>query len=195
MPDLSFEQKLQGTICGIDEAGRGPLIGSVVAACVIIEDNIVLPAIDDSKKISEKKRAELFDFIINNLKYGIGEATSTEIDEINILNATMLAMQRSYKNLAINCDYALIDGNKCPDLSCKSISIIKGDSKSLSIAAASIVAKVTRDNMLIELDKKHPEYGFAQHKGYGTKKHLQAIEKYGIIEQHRKSFAPIKGSV
>ena len=195
MPDLSFEQKLQGTICGIDEAGRGPLIGSVVAACVIIEDNIALPAIDDSKKISEKKRAELFDFIINNLKYGIGEATSTEIDEINILNATMLAMQRSYKNLAINCDYALIDGNKCPDLSCKSISIIKGDSKSLSIAAASIVAKVTRDNMLIELDKKHPEYGFAQHKGYGTKKHLQAIEKYGIIEQHRKSFAPIKGSV
>ena len=177
-------------ICGIDEAGRGPLAGPVCAACVVLPKGVVISGVDDSKKISEKKRDALFDVIKEQaLDYGIAFASEKEIDEINILQATFLAMRRAVGKLEkVKPDFALIDGNKKPGLEIAERTIIKGDSKSANIAAASILAKVTRDRYMLEMAEKYPEYRFERHKGYGTKLHYEMIEKHGICDIHRKSF-------
>jgi len=177
------------TVCGIDEAGRGPLAGPVYAAAVILPVDCEIDGLDDSKKLTEKKRELLFDVIIKKaLAYGIGWANEREIDEHNILQATFFAMGRAVEALAITPDWALVDGNRMPPLSVPGQTLVKGDSKSASIAAASILAKVSRDRLLREWDKKYPEYGFAKHKGYGTKAHYDAIKQYGILPVHRRSF-------
>ena len=193
MPDLEIENSYQGVVCGIDEAGRGPWCGSVVAAAVVLGEGFPT-SLNDSKKLSEKKREQIFDEVLRTCKVGIGEASVEEIDFLNIGKATKLAMRRAYENLAKICriDAALVDGNQLPDLPCKMQFVIKGDAKSYSIAAASIVAKVTRDRQIHELAKQFPEYGWESNKGYGTAEHSQAIEKYGITAHHRKSYAPIK---
>jgi ribonuclease HII len=182
-------------ICGVDEAGRGPLAGNVVAAAVILNPDKPIAGLNDSKKLSEKKREQLFELIIrDSLAYAIAEASVAEIDELNILQASLLAMKRAINTLNITPDKALIDGNKIPpQLSIAAEAIIGGDALIAEISAASILAKVTRDQQLIELDKLYPNYGFAKHKGYGTKLHLEAIAKHGVINGiHRTSFAPIK---
>lgn len=177
-------------VCGIDEAGRGPLAGPVVAAAVILAPGTQLPGVNDSKKLTEKKREELFDYVRENaVAYGIGTADEREIDEINILQATYLAMTRAVQNLNVKADYALIDGNRIPpQLDIPAEYVIKGDGKVLSIAAASILAKVTRDRYMREMAKQYPEYGFEKHKGYGTKAHYQAIAEHGICPLHRRTF-------
>ena len=177
-------------IAGIDEVGRGPLVGPVVTAAVILPKDFYDERINDSKKLTEKKRELLYDVIMENaVSVGIGISSEDVIDEINILEATKKAMIEAVNNLSVKPEYLLIDAVKL-NIDIPQISIIKGDAKSESIAAASIVAKVTRDRMMIELDKIHPEYDFKHNKGYGTKKHIEAIEKYGIIKEHRKTFAP-----
>lgn len=178
-------------IAGIDEVGRGPLVGPVVTAAVIFPKDFNNEQINDSKKLNEKKREYLYNIIKENaLSIGIGIVDNNRIDEINILNATNEAMIKAIKNLTIKPDYLLIDAVKL-DIDIKSDSIIKGDEKSLSIAAASIIAKVTRDRMMYDLDKKYPEYDFKNNKGYGTKSHIEAIKKYGILNEHRISFKPV----
>lgn len=181
-------------IGGVDEVGRGPLIGPVVTACVVLPHNFKLDGLTDSKKISEKKREQFYEYIINNcVAYATGECSPDEIDKYNILEATKIAMKRAIDkvNKQVKLDYVLIDGNMKFNFDYKYKSIVKGDFKSISISAASIVAKVTRDRMLIELDKKYPMYGFKKHKGYPTKAHLEAIEKYGLIDGYRKSYGPV----
>ena len=176
-------------IGGIDEAGRGPLAGPVVASVVVFKKDTKIEGVNDSKKLSEQKRNELFDIIKEQaLDYGIGIVSNNEIDEINILNATYLAMNRAINCLKNKPDYLLIDAATIPNLNIAQKPIIKGDSKSISIAAASILAKVTRDSIMYEYDNIYPEYGFKSHKGYGTKEHYDAISKNGITEIHRKSF-------
>lgn len=187
--EISAGEKGYKSICGIDEAGRGPLAGPVYAAAVILPAGLEIPGLNDSKKLSEKKREELFDIITEKaVSYSIAFATAKEIDEINILQATFLAMRRAQEGLNIPADYALIDGNRMPPLAIDGETIIKGDAKSPSVAAASILAKVSRDRYMYELDKQYPQYCFAQHKGYGTKLHYECIEKYGISEHHRLTF-------
>ena len=191
--DYSYEQNAIENgfkiICGIDEAGRGPLAGPVYAAAVILPMGLEINGLNDSKKLSEKKREQLFDVICEKaIAYSIGIATEQEIDDINILNATFLAMRRAVNGLAIKPDYALIDGNQHPGLSIPDETVVKGDGKSMSIAAASILAKVSRDRFMLELSKKYPEYCFEKHKGYGTKLHYEMIEKYGVAPIHRRSF-------
>ncbi len=177
-------------IGGVDEVGRGPLVGPVVCACVVLPVDYFNEEINDSKKISEKKREKLFDIIMKDaLGVGIGMSSEKVIDEVNILEATKLAMKEAIDKCSIKPEHVLIDAVKL-ELDIPSTSIVKGDAKSQSIAAASIIAKVTRDRMMDELDKKHPEYLFKKNKGYGTKAHIEAIRKYGIIEEHRKTFAP-----
>ncbi len=178
---------------GVDEAGRGPLLGSVVACAVYINkiDDDIFEMVNDSKKLSEKKRELIYDKLISSdsIKYGIGVASEKEIDEFNILNATFLAMNRALENLNISDKLVVVDGNKLiKQYKGKQEYLVKGDSKNLSIALASIIAKVTRDKMMYEYDKIYKEYGIASHKGYGTKKHYEAIEKYGILPIHRKTF-------
>lgn len=176
-------------ICGIDEAGRGPLCGPVVAAAVILPKDKYIEGVNDSKKISPKKREKLYDDIKKEaISVGIGIVDVDIIEEINILNATKLAMIKAIKDLKIKPDYLLIDGNQLIDIDIEKQTVVSGDAKSESIAAASIIAKVTRDRMLINFDKLYPEYGFAKHKGYGTKIHIEAIKKYGLTPIHRKSF-------
>lgn len=176
-------------VCGIDEAGRGPLAGPVYAAAVILPSGIVIDGLNDSKKLSEKKREKLFDVIIENaVSYGIGFATEKEIDEINILQATFLAMRRAVENMKISPDFAYVDGNRDPMLGIPTETVIKGDANVPSIAAASILAKVSRDRVMYEMDKKYPEYNFAKHKGYGTKVHTEALKEYGPCEIHRLTF-------
>lgn len=182
-------------VCGVDEAGRGPLAGNVVAAAVILNPDKPIVGLNDSKKLSEKKREQLFELIVDNsLAYAIAEASVAEIDELNILQASLLAMKRAINALNITPDKALIDGNKTPPrLTVAAEAIVGGDALIAEISAASILAKVTRDRQLIELDRFYPQYGFAKHKGYGTKLHLEAIAKYGVINGiHRTSFAPIR---
>jgi ribonuclease HII len=182
-------------ICGVDEAGRGPLAGNVVAAAVILNPDKPIAGLNDSKKLSEKKREQLFELIIrDSLAYAIAEASVAEINELNILQASLLAMKRAINTLNITPHKALIDGNKIPSqLTIAAEAIIGGDALIAEISAASILAKVTRDQQLIELDKLYPNYGFAKHKGYGTKLHLEAIAKHGVINGiHRTSFAPIR---
>ena len=177
-------------IAGIDEVGRGPLVGPVVTAAVILPKDFYDERINDSKKLTEKKRELLYDVIMENaISVGIGISTEDVIDEINILNATKRAMLEAVNNLNVKPEHLLIDAVKL-NTDIPQTSIIKGDAKSESIAAASIIAKVTRDRMMVELDKIHPEYDFKHNKGYGTKKHIEAIKKYGIIKEHRKTFAP-----
>lgn len=187
-----FDEEIRtrfSVICGIDEAGRGPLAGDVYAAAVIFDDDTVIEGINDSKKLTEKKREKLFDEIISRAKaYCIATASVQEIEELNILNAAMLAMKRAYEGLGIDVDLALIDGNRTPDLSCRSEAVVKGDAISQSIAAASILAKVARDRYMLELDEKYPQYQFSKHKGYGTKLHYEMLKKHGISEAHRPSF-------
>ena len=175
-------------ICGVDEAGRGPLAGPVCAAAVILRDNQIIEGVNDSKKLSEKKREALFDVIREEaLAYSIAFATVEEIEELNILNATMLAMKRAVEGLSTKADYALIDGNKTPNLDIPCEYVIKGDANSMSIAAASILAKVSRDRLCREYAEKYPEYGFEKHKGYGTKAHVAALKEYGPCPYHRMS--------
>lgn len=176
-------------VCGIDEAGRGPLAGPVYAAAVILPKGHIVEGVNDSKKISEKKRDLLFDKIIDEcVCYSIGSASEQEIDEINILQATFLAMRRAVAGFEIKPDIALVDGNKKPGLDIAEQTIVKGDSKSANIAAASIIAKVSRDRYMLEMAEKYPEYQFEKHKGYGTKLHYEMLEKYGISPIHRKTF-------
>ncbi len=176
-------------ICGVDEAGRGPLAGPVCAAAVILPKGLEIPGLNDSKKLTDKKRRELFPIIKEQaIAYGIGIATHTEIDEINILQATYLAMQRAIDQLEGKADFALIDGNRAKDFGIPTRTVIKGDSLSASIAAASVLAKVTRDDMMLELAKEYPQYGFEVHKGYGTKAHYEALAKLGPSPIHRMSF-------
>lgn len=178
-------------IAGIDEVGRGPLVGPVVTAAVILPKDFYDERINDSKKLTEKKRELLYDVIMENaLSVGIGMSSPEVIDEINILNATKKAMIEAINNLSVKPEHLLIDAVKL-DINIPQTSIIKGDAKSESIAAASIIAKVTRDRMMVELDKKYPMYDFKHNKGYGTKKHIEALYQYGPIEEHRKSFAPV----
>ena len=176
-------------IAGIDEVGRGPLVGPVVTAAVILPKDFYDERINDSKKLTEKKRELLYDVIMENaVSVGIGISSEDVIDDINILEATKKAMIEAVNNLSVKPQHLLIDAVKL-NVDIPQTSIIKGDAKSESIAAASIIAKVTRDRMMIELDKEHPEYDFKHNKGYGTKKHIEAIEKYGILKEHRKTFA------
>ena len=176
-------------ICGIDEAGRGPLAGPVCAAAVILPEGHIIDGVNDSKKLSAKKREELFDKIIDEcLDYSIATADEKEIDEINILQATFLAMRRAVDGLKIKPDIAFIDGNKEPGLAISQQTIVKGDSKSMSVAAASILAKVTRDRYMLEMAEKYPHYAFEKHKGYGTKLHYQMLNEYGPWEIHRTTF-------
>ena len=189
----AYEKRAGGqgfsAVCGIDEAGRGPLAGPVCAAAVILPPDCDIPGLNDSKKLSEKKREALFPVIQEKaLAFGIGWATAEEIDRVNILQATFLAMARAVEALPTPADYALVDGNRMPPLPIPGETIVKGDATSASIAAASILAKVSRDRLLRRLDEEHPEYGFAKHKGYGTKAHYEAIRKYGLLPEHRRSF-------
>ncbi len=182
-------------IAGTDEAGRGPLVGPVVCACVVLPNDYNNDEINDSKKLTEKKREKLYDIIMKDaLAVGVSIISAKEIDEINILEASRKGMIESYKeaNKKIKIDVLLTDAMKIDTLDIPVEKIIKGDAKSISIAAASIIAKVTRDRLLFELDKKYPEYGFKDHKGYPTKKHLEAIEKYGIFDEYRKTYGPVK---
>ena len=176
-------------ICGVDEAGRGPLAGPVCAAAVILPKNLQIPGLTDSKKLTDKKRRELFPVIQEQaLAYGIGFATEQEIDEINILQATFLAMQRALDKLTVKPDLALIDGNREKDFGLPVKTVVKGDSLSANIAAASILAKVTRDNLMQEMAETYPQYGFEIHKGYGTKAHYAALREHGACPIHRMSF-------
>lgn len=176
-------------ICGVDEAGRGPLAGPVCAAAVILPMGLEIPGLTDSKKLTDKKRRELFPVIKEQaIAYGIGLASHEEIDEINILQATYLAMERALAQLAVTPDIALIDGNRAKDFGLPVRTVVKGDSLSMNIAAASILAKVTRDDLMLELAKKYPEYGFEVHKGYGTKAHYEALRIHGAADIHRRTF-------
>lgn len=189
---LEFDAGIQ-LVAGIDEVGRGPLVGDVVAAAVILDSNKPIPGLTDSKKLSEKKR-EAFNLQIREraLTFGIGVATPEEIDELNILHATMLAMQRAVAQLSPVPEFARIDGNRCPALPCPAEAIVKGDLTVPEISAASILAKVYRDHQMLELHQQYPEYGFDRHKGYPTKAHFEALARFGVLPQHRRSFAPVK---
>lgn len=179
-------------IAGVDEVGRGPLIGPVVSACVVLRENFIPEGLTDSKKLSEKKRDMFYDIIMENaLGVGIGIVGACEIDKINIYEASKKSMILAIENCNCKIDHVLIDAMKL-DINIPSTSIIKGDAKSISIAAASVIAKVTRDRMMYELDKKYPMYGFKDHKGYPTKKHVDALNKYGLIEGYRKTYGPVK---
>lgn len=176
-------------VCGIDEAGRGPLAGPVYAASVILPMDCTIEGLNDSKKVSERKREQLFDVICEKaVAYGIGSASAREIDEINILQATYLAMGRAYEVMGCSANWALVDGNRMPPLPVPGETVVKGDAQCASIAAASILAKVSRDRVLRELDVLYPQYGFAKHKGYGTKAHYEAIKAYGLLPEHRRTF-------
>lgn len=191
--DYTYEKNavLKGykAVCGVDEAGRGPLAGPVFAAAVILPEDCEIDGLNDSKKISEKKRDALFDVIKEKaISYSIASVDEKVIDEINILQATFLAMKNAVEALEVPADYALIDGNRMPPIQIDGETIVKGDAKSPSVAAASILAKVSRDRYMLELDKKMPQYCFAQHKGYGTKLHYECLTEHGISEHHRMTF-------
>lgn len=191
--DYTYEHNayLRGftAVCGIDEAGRGPLAGPVCAAAVLLPEGLVIDGLNDSKKLSEKKRELLFPVIEENaLAFGIGFADEKEIDEINILQATFLAMRRAFDAMQRRCDYVLVDGNRMPPMPVPGETVVKGDAKSPSIAAASILAKVSRDRVMLEYAKQYPEYQFEKHKGYGTKAHVKALHAFGPSPIHRRTF-------
>lgn len=201
--NFDIENMYDGRVCGLDEAGRGPLAGPVVAACVYIPDDVSAESfwtqVNDSKKLSEKKRDALYDLIVTHTHYGIAEASTQEIDEINILQASLLAMSRSLDIMATNFKItpalALVDGNRKPNLPCPVQTVVKGDSISLSIAAASILAKVTRDRIMNDLCRQFPMYGWSRNAGYGTAEHLQAINDHGVTKHHRSSFSPVRNAL
>ena len=181
-------------VAGVDEAGRGPLVGSVVAAAVILDPNKPIQGLNDSKKLTEKKREKLFIEIQEKaIAWAIAEATHQEIDELNILQASLLAMRRAVEALKTVPEHVLVDGNKVPKgLSMSCDSVVGGDALHAEISAASILAKVTRDHEMVELDKQYPQFGFAKHKGYPTKAHFEAIAEHGVIDQHRRSYSPVR---
>ncbi|EHK9179903.1 ribonuclease HII [Vibrio parahaemolyticus] len=192
LPPFEYPQGYQ-LIVGVDEVGRGPLVGDVVTAAVILDPNNPIEGLNDSKKLSEKKRLALLPEIKEKaLAWAVGRCSPEEIDELNILQATMVAMQRAIAGLKVQPDLVLIDGNRCPELSMDSQAVVKGDLRVAEISAASIIAKVVRDQEMEELDKQYPQFGFAKHKGYPTKAHFEAIEQHGVISEHRKSFKPVK---
>ncbi|PIB16291.1 ribonuclease HII [Vibrio rotiferianus] len=192
LPPFECPQGYQ-LVAGVDEVGRGPLVGDVVTAAVILDPNNPIEGLNDSKKLSEKKRLALLPEIKEKaLAWAVGRCSPEEIDELNILQATMVAMQRAIAGLKVQPDLALIDGNRCPELPMDSQAVVKGDLRVAEISAASIIAKVVRDQEMEELDKQHPQFGFAKHKGYPTKAHFEAIEQHGVISEHRKSFKPVK---
>lgn len=193
MPDYSLEKEYADkgykVICGVDEAGRGPLCGPVFAAACVLPEGLYIEGLNDSKKLTEKKREKLFDVIKENaVAYCISSASVEEIDEMNILEADLLAMRRAIDGLSVRADFALIDGNINRGFDIDTAAIVKGDSKSMSIAAASILAKVARDRLCLELDAEYPQYKIAKHKGYGTKEHISALFEYGPSPIHRKQF-------
>ena len=194
MPDFTYENEAKRKgykfVCGVDEAGRGPLAGPVCAAAVILPENCEIEGLNDSKKLTEKKREQLYDVIIEKaVAYSVAFGSVEEIEEHNILNATYIAMNRAIDGLSQKADFALIDGNRVPKgISVPCETVVKGDAKSCSIAAASILAKVTRDRLLLEYAEKYPEYGFEKHKGYGTAVHYNAIHQHGVLPIHRISF-------
>ena len=195
MPDFSLEREAGGLVAGIDEAGRGPWAGPVVAAAVVLDPE-TLPqtlglALDDSKKLSTRRREALFDALRRCTRAGVGHAEVGEIDSVNILAATMLAMARAVENLGVEPDLALIDGNRAPKLRCPARCVVGGDGLSLSIAAASIVAKVTRDRIMADLARRFPGYGWERNAGYGTAEHRAALQRLGVTPQHRRSFKPV----
>ena len=188
--DIPYRGKL---LAGVDEVGRGPLVGSVVTAAVILDPDQPIEGLTDSKKLSEKKREKFFDEIQEKaLAWHIAECSVEEIDRLNILHATMLAMQRAVEGLKPAAEFVLVDGNRCPELPCPSIAVVKGDLRHSAISAASILAKVYRDRQMAELELKYPGYGFAKHKGYPTKQHFAALEALGPIPEHRRSFKPVQ---
>ena len=183
-------------VAGVDEAGRGPLAGPVIAAAVILDKNNPIEGLADSKKLSEKKREALAEEIKSKaLAWGVGRAEATEIDKINILQATMVAMQRAVENLSVQPEMVYVDGNRSPGFACPSEAIIKGDDKVAEISAASIIAKVTRDNEMLDLHEQYPQYGFAKHKGYPSKVHMAILAEEGPCPEHRRSFGPVKRSL
>ena len=183
-------------IGGVDEAGRGPLVGNVVAACCVLPKNFKLDGLTDSKKLSEKKRNEFYNYLIENVIYGVGIVDNKEIDKINIYEASRKAMKKAISEVRKQTKLEYILSDAMPiDLDIPVMPIIKGDAKSITIAAASVIAKVTRDKILYEIVKKYPEYGFKNHKGYPTKKHLEAINKYGLIDGYRKTYGPVKNYI
>jgi len=202
MPDFELEDEYQGIVAGVDEAGRGPWVGPVVAGCVAFlnrnVDSYLLENLNDSKKLSKKKREKLYCLLQNeaekgNIKIGIGEASAQEIDKINILNASFLAMKRAIYKAGIQADMILVDGNREPkDFGCQVKAVIKGDAKSYSISAASILAKVYRDRLMENMARQYPGYGFEKNAGYGTKAHIEGLKKFGVTPEHRRSYAPIK---
>jgi ribonuclease HII len=194
-PDLSIELSLQGCIAGVDEAGRGPWAGPVVAAAVILNPRNIPSGINDSKKLTPAKRAELFDAILASASSGIGISTVSEIDTLNILEASKLAMCRAIDAMGHIPDIALVDGNSAPLLPCKTMTVVGGDAKSLSIAAASIIAKVTRDRMMKELAVHYPGYGWEHNAGYGTALHQNGLVHLGVTPHHRRSFAPVRALI
>ncbi len=194
MPDYIYEHEAADRgfkfVCGVDEAGRGPLAGPVCAAAVILPEDCVIDGLNDSKKLGEKKREQLFNIIKEKaICCSVAFASVEEIEKYNILNATYLAMNRAMETLEIPADFALIDGNRVPDeIKIPCMTVVKGDSKSMSVAAASVLAKVTRDRLMLTYDEKYPQYNFKKHKGYGTREHYENITRYGICDIHRKSF-------
>ncbi len=192
LPPYDIPQGYQ-FIAGVDEVGRGPLVGDVVTAAVILDPNNPIEGLNDSKKLSEKKRLALLPEIKEKaLAWSVGRCSPREIDELNIFQATMVAMQRAVDGLSVKPDLVLIDGNKIPQLPMDAEAVVKGDLRVAQISAASIIAKVVRDQEMEELDKVHPQFGFAKHKGYPTQAHFEAIEQHGVIEEHRRSFGPVK---
>ena len=184
-------------VCGVDEAGRGPLVGAVVAGAVVLDPSNPIEGLRDSKKLTASRREFLYEQIMEKAKaWGVGQASPAEIDEINILQATMLAMKRAIEDLTVRLgtwpDKALIDGNRCPELPISAEAIVKGDAKEPAISAASIIAKVTRDRQMQVLDRLHPQYGFAQHMGYPTEAHFAALKEFGVCDEHRRSFSPVR---
>lgn len=191
--ELDFKAHDNSRIAGVDEVGRGPLAGPVVAAAVILDPAHPIEGLADSKVLSEKRREALAEIIRDKaLAWALGRAEVEEIDELNILHASLLAMRRAVEALKVKPDHALIDGNRCPDLPCTAEAIVKGDSKVAAISAASILAKVARDNEMIDMDEKYPGYGLAGHKGYPTKAHIQALGELGVTVIHRRSFGPVR---
>lgn len=187
--EISAKEKGFKAVCGVDEAGRGPLAGPVFAAAVILPEGCEIEGLNDSKKLSEKKREALFDVIKEKaISWSIASVDEKTIDEINILQATYLAMKNAVEGLDVAADYALIDGNRMPPIAIDGETVVKGDAKSMSIAAASILAKVSRDRFMLEIDKKYPQYQFAKHKGYGTKLHYEMLTEHGVSDCHRLSF-------
>jgi len=192
-PEFIFPELI---VAGVDEVGRGPLVGDVVTAAVILDPKKPIEGLADSKKLTEKKRDALYDLIMENaLSISVGRASPAEIDEINILQATMLAMQRAVAGLSVTPQHVLIDGNRCPELNMSSQAIVKGDARVDEISAASIIAKVTRDREMETLDNEFPQFGFAKHKGYPTKLHMEMIDAHGVTPYHRRSFKPVKAAL